>query len=212
MGVERTIKLFPDSATLMSEIFSKDKLLHSSPTEIQKFITSTEFIVFQVSFTAGKKNFNTIIEQLKSLFQTTNTLILLLPIGTATLHEDDIILERINTELLYETRYFGTQDIQTTMCLIAHAKLFLGSSLHGCITAMSYAVPYVGLSSEVSKIKAYLDNWAIDELKNGTRPNTMAEKAVKAMAVDSEKLRLSRENLIRLSYENITAIKHALLE
>ena len=170
------------------------------------------YIVFQVSFTAGKKNFQTIIEQLKSLNLITNIPIVLVPIGTATLHEDDVILERIHKELQNETRYFGTQNIQVTMGLIAHAKLFMGSSLHGCITAMSFAVPYVGLSSEISKIKAYLNDWAIDELKNGACPETMAEEAIKAIKVDNTKLQLSRENLIRLSYENINGIKQILFK
>ena len=48
--------------------------------------------------------------------------------------------------------------------LIAFSKLYIGNSLHGIITAMSYNLPYVGLNSTQQKIVRYLDAWGINEL------------------------------------------------
>lgn len=45
------------------------------------------------------------------------------------------------------------------MGLIANSKGFIGSSLHGCITAMSYCKPYLGL--EVPKTVNYINDWGL---------------------------------------------------
>jgi len=47
------------------------------------------------------------------------------------------------------------------MGLIANSQCFIGSSLHGCITAMSYCKPYLGV--EVSKTLNYIKDWGLGE-------------------------------------------------
>jgi polysaccharide pyruvyl transferase WcaK-like protein len=53
------------------------------------------------------------------------------------------------------------------MGLIAGARLYVGTSLHGAITAVSYGVPVLGLCpSRVRKLAAFLGTW-LDEQAYG---------------------------------------------
>lgn len=46
------------------------------------------------------------------------------------------------------------------MWLIKSSKLYIGSSLHGIITSMSFGVPYIGYCKK--KLMTYIDTWGDD--------------------------------------------------
>jgi hypothetical protein len=55
--------------------------------------------------------------------------------------------------------YFDADNIWDIMYLIANSKCYIGTSLHGAITASSYCVAHVGL--KVEKLGAYLATWGV---------------------------------------------------
>ena len=86
-------------------------------------------------------------------------------------HTDKIALIKIAS--LMKTNYFEIRNpnVFDIMWLIKHSKMYIGVSLHGAITAMSFNVPYVGYGS--LKLKYYFEQWSdnkrfadIDKIKN----------------------------------------------
>ena len=49
------------------------------------------------------------------------------------------------------------------MYIISQATIFLGTSLHGCITSMSYGVPCISLDNRVVKAREFLKEYSINQ-------------------------------------------------
>lgn len=155
-------KLCPDSAILMSCLFpiiDLDKLVSK---ETKQFIAlNHEYIVFQVNKFIGNTYINDICNLLQLVHKKFNYKILLCPIGYALGHEDPIALsnieQTINSDYIINPKHII--KIWDIMYFICSSKLFIGSSLHGVITAMSYNIPYIGI--KVEKTIAYITTWGI---------------------------------------------------
>ena len=100
---------------------------------------------------------NSIQAKLMELSKVTNYKICLCPIGMALGHTDSVALRRIAD--LMTDNYFEIKDpnIFDIMWLIKHSKMYIGVSLHGAISAMSFNVPYIGYGS--LKVKYYFEQW-----------------------------------------------------
>jgi hypothetical protein len=99
-----------------------------------------------------------VIDLEKPFFKKQNIKILLSPIGLAKGHEDDTLLKRL-AELNPDFIYYHPKSLYETMLLIASSECYLGTSLHGCITAFSFEVKFIPLNSKVKKLKNYLNTW-----------------------------------------------------
>lgn len=87
----------------------------------------------------------------------TNATILLLPIGRC--HNDHEILDQIEKagkgQFQLISEYLETLEVAA---VISHAKAFLGTSLHGAITAFAYRIPSLTYSSaNLTKLEGFLD-------------------------------------------------------
>ncbi|UXI00526.1 polysaccharide pyruvyl transferase family protein [Photobacterium sp. TY1-4] len=138
--------LIPDSALIMSDYFEFKK-------------TEEEYIVFQAGLHYAIKDLDFICEQLKLLSQHIN--IKLVPIGKATGHEDHILLGKIHEKIGCESiELFKNDHVLEIMKVISGSKCYIGTSLHGAITSMSYSVPVCAIyTSEVKKLKEYNKTW-----------------------------------------------------
>lgn len=99
-----------------------------------------------------------IVSQLKAINYQTGYKILLCPIGTASGHEDDIVLSRIYEKIPNISILINNPKIDDIIKYIAFSEIFLGTSLHGVITAMNYGVLYVGINQSVTKQIEYIKN------------------------------------------------------
>lgn len=161
----KSVEVIPDSAIIMSDFWSISKLdILISQTLKEKLFD--EYIFFQVNKEVGKSNVELIVKQLTDLYNLTGIPVILCPIGKAVGHEDHLALKAINEKLEIPHIYFNQPNIWDIMFLIAKSKLYIGTSLHGLITAMSYSVPYLGIVRPNMKIQKYLDDWAISELRH----------------------------------------------
>src|SRR5699024_2270836 len=77
----------------------------------------------------------------------------------------------------------GIYDI---MYLIARARAFTGSSLHGAITAMAYDVPHAPFAN-VPKVVNYLQTWDLPEHRRVVRPETLVDDVRRIMAVPAQR-------------------------
>lgn len=150
-------KLVPDSAILMSEVFSENFLVDSlsiSPNTVAE----KEYVFFQTS-PLGEEREKEAAEFLSEACTLYGKKVVLCPIGTARLHSDQIALRNIFKRLPKEMAFIvENPNVWDIMWLIKHACLYVGTSLHGTISAMSFGVPFAVHGQP--KVRAYIETWA----------------------------------------------------
>jgi len=166
LGVSN-VRITPDSAFIMSKVFPKDSL-HNRVSLATKGIENIkgEYVVFQIGINYAKGGEKLIAQQLSLINEKLGKKIVLLPIGLALAHEDNIPLERVYQ--YYEEislnkdsiLYVEHPTVLDTMYVISNSAIFIGTSLHGNITALSYGLPSVGIGS-LDKIKFTLGTWSV---------------------------------------------------
>ncbi len=159
------VSLVPDSALLMSEVFPLSSLSKKYSESLVSFLDNNKrngYIVFQVNKHKGMRNLDLIVKKLKILSNKHSCKIALCVIGYAYGHEDQTVLKKIHNMMSNDTVLFDNNSIWDIMGLIANSKFYIGTSLHGVITAMSYKKPYIGL--EVEKLKDYITTWGVEPL------------------------------------------------
>lgn len=86
----------------------------------------------------------------------------LLPIGLAGAHADAEGLQSLARHLedrgLAHVELVRPHSVWEIAEVIAQSAVFVGTSLHGAITALAYGVPFVSLD-QVGKLEAYLATW-----------------------------------------------------
>lgn len=150
-------KLVADSAVLMSDVFDDVFLLSRISLELQKL--STDYIFFQINMANCGNNDEQYANMLSNIHKDTGQNIILCPIGTALGHSDQKALTKIKKHLGSDSTYhlINNPSIWDIMWLIKHSSLYIGTSLHGTITAMSYGRPFAVHGP--NKLKTYLDTW-----------------------------------------------------
>jgi len=202
-----TTQLFPDSAVLMSKFYPVEVLRDRYVSEeVKAYVAQQQgnYLFFQVNKNHAKQNEEIIAEQLNKIYQYDQTAICLCPIGTASNHHDDEALRRIQPHLKVDGHLFGQVSIWDVMYLIASSKCYVGTSLHGAITAMSFAVPYIGL--RVKKLDSYLATWGVKELNGVVQLPQIFERYKQTLDMnaaaleDSKRLQIQE---IEKSFENM---------
>lgn len=185
-------QLYPDSAILMSKFFPRKKLVDRTSPAVRTYVAANRgrYIFFQVKYNHAKKKERLIASQLDRVAAADDLSLCFCPIGKALNHDDQIALRRIAPYLKNKPAVFDTVSIWDIMYLIANARVYTGTSLHGAITAMSYAVPYVGL--EVTKLNSYLNTWGIDGLDRIVALSELADGVQRAIHTDQLALDQSR--------------------
>lgn len=151
--------LVPDSAVMLSEIYKYDDLVFCSK------LKGIKYIYFQVSNYLIKDNeIISVCNYLKKESLKHDFIIVFCPIGIASGHEDHIPLLKMHNLIKERSILVENPSIKEIASYIANAELYIGSSLHGVITAMNYGIPYIGLE-KVIKQKEYIKTWSISELR-----------------------------------------------
>lgn len=155
MGVENS--LVADSAILMSKCFSESFLERSLSLDKQEY-SKQGYIYFQlgIAFLDGReKEFAMMLDRIWKKYKLK---ICLGVIATAIDHEDHIALSRIAKHLNPDSYlFYKSPNLWDIMWLIKNSKLYVGTSLHGAITAMSFGVPICAHGPK--KLKRYLIDW-----------------------------------------------------
>lgn len=155
MGVESF--LVADSAILMSKCFTESFLEHSLSLDKHKY-PQKGYIYFQlgIAFLNGReKEFAMMLDKIWKKYKLK---ICLGVIARAIDHEDHIALAKIAKHLDSNCYlFYASPNLWDIMWLIKNARLYVGTSLHGAITAMSFNVPICAHGPE--KLKRYLADW-----------------------------------------------------
>lgn len=147
----------PDSAILVSRMFDAS-FLQSRTSDAVKEVERKRYLFFQVGLVHLKLWARDIAEILSRVASEKNVHLCLCPIGTALGHDDPIALKKV-AELLPQGIYtmIDNPSIWDIMSLISQAEIYVGSSLHGAITAMSYNRPLIGFGPR--KLQTYIETW-----------------------------------------------------
>lgn len=163
---QSSFKLSPDTALIMSDVFSNSELESSgwaNHTRSDNCFDFGNYIVFQIAKTYAVGALNKIFMQLKSASEANGFGIYLVPIGRATGHEDHIPLENIFHKLSkagVPVSLLDSSNVLSIMNVISKSKLYAGTSLHGAITAYSFEIKVCAVVSfKVPKLSAYLETW-----------------------------------------------------
>lgn len=158
--------LVPDSALIMSDLFSIEHLSHrdwSANIIHNDNFQKNNYFIFQAGKIFIEANISEIISQLENIYMATGMSILLLPIGRATGHEDHKILDKIYHALVNKKCPVGFQNsahVMDIMASLAFCQSYLGTSLHGAISAYSFGHKVCGFSTaKVKKLGAFLETW-----------------------------------------------------
>ncbi|MEB2786079.1 polysaccharide pyruvyl transferase family protein [Algoriphagus persicinus] len=188
-----SVALFPDSAILMSEFYPLDFLRTKVTLEVAEYVDANggNYVFAQINKKTTRGHERSISSGLDEINLKSQTDICLCPIGKALDHDDHEALEELGQLMNTSHVYFDADNIWDIMYLIANAKCYVGTSLHGAITAMSFAVPYVGL--KVEKLGAYLATWGLEGNQRAIDFPEIYEQFKVATAASKEALEASRD-------------------
>jgi hypothetical protein len=154
-GVERAIHVAPDLAVTVSDQFDQEgqvrrgqEILARSGVE-----RGRSFLCFQCNSYPGFDE-EEIIQQLRRYQEKTDSAVVLLPIGYC--HGDREFLETLARRSGGALKYARACSIFDIIGIIAASDLFVGTSLHGNITALSFGVPHLLGPLPVDKAGGFL--------------------------------------------------------
>lgn len=147
----------PDSAILISRLFDS-AYLNKRVSSVVKDIQKMKYLFFQIGLVHLKSWTKDFSEILSNIAVEKDVHLCLCPIGTALDHDDPTALQMV-AQYLPNAVYTMVENpsIWDIMSLISQAEIYVGSSLHGAITAMSYNRPLIAFGPR--KLQVYIETW-----------------------------------------------------
>lgn len=212
-SIDNRVNKVPDSVSILSDLLPLEALLTTHCTqEVFQWIQrhKKNYFCIQIGKNYLDKSAGTIAQELLKVYQEEKMPIVLLPIGTATGHEDDVALKAIEVALDSSIEYFYLDNINihNTIALIAAAGVFAGTSLHGAITSMSYNVPHFAFSKNVKKLANYIETWDVEAIHYNVSYNTIAQHVNEAKRVEQNVLTENSDKLKNAVYEHFKTMTH----
>lgn len=216
IGLDK-ITVSPDSAIIMSQLFDVKVLEEKISSSIKKLINkygNNKYLCFQIGRSYSINNEQIIAKELINAAKKFDMKIVLLPIGKAAGHEDQIALAKIYKNIVNKVEVEMVKDrgIYDIMYLISQSSIFLGTSLHGCITALSYGVPCIALDKRVVKTEAFLKEFSIDEQLYSVSYDKIVKSIEYTLNISRKKILQNTERLIALVNQNFETIYEILME
>nr|WP_317631520.1 polysaccharide pyruvyl transferase family protein [uncultured Flavobacterium sp.] len=154
-------KLVPDSAIIMSDFYSKDNLKDLLPNNLKNL----KYISVQFGLGKQPQDLLSFCKILDNYAELNKFKVVLTPIGLTYGHDDLVILNKMK-DLFPNFILSNPKTVFDIMSIISHAQMYIGTSLHGAITALSYNVIPIGYNSNITKLESYLKTWVCDEYFN----------------------------------------------
>jgi hypothetical protein len=203
------VRLAPDCAVLLSFYFPEVELQKRASPEAEALVSALRhnYICFQINRTLAKDNLLVIRAELEKIHRRYGLAALLLPIGRARNHEDHVPLEQLAGAMCTPAMYAGAGlTIYDIMYLIARARAFAGTSLHGNITALAYDVPHLGLTERVTKLASFLRTWDLPQQTECAPLKELGDRLGSVLTIPKKDLARKREELTLASRRNFDAM------
>lgn len=197
-GVNRELHVAPDLAVIVSDIFPAVDAVQRGRELLSSFgiDTARPVLCFQSQPYPGFSEAE-ILDQLTRYRVRTKAEVALLPLGYC--HGDHEFLQSLAKRANGLVNYAGVNSILDMMAIIAACDAFVGTSLHGNITAFAYGVPHVVGPLPVAKAGGFLkvaDLPAELKLNSWTEMNAALDRAMLlGRSFFSEKARVAKQRV-----------------
>lgn len=197
--------LLPDPAVMVAELFDMRIRQRAAEGEVAHVLHSYPQGYLAVQFSADFGDEATLTQIASQLDQTaaaTGLGVALFRAGAAPWHDDLASLRRVATLMRAPVvRVFTSLNLWDICALIAHSRGYCGSSLHGRIAAMAYALPRVNLgppasADRPSKQAAFAATWEEPEVPDTVGVGAMAAGIRQALALDPGQLQRTARRLV----------------
>lgn len=201
-------RLVPDPAVLAAELFGARIARHAAGGEPARVRTCFPrgYVALQFAAEFGDDaTLGVLAGQLDQLAADTGLGFVLFRAGAAPWHDDLAVYRRLLGLMQSRATWlFASLDLWDLCALLAEARLYVGSSLHGRIVASAFGVPGVnlappGVTGGFSKQAAYLATWHADEACGVVSGADLSEVAVRVMAQDRERLHAHAHARVQLA-------------
>lgn len=118
------------------------------------------YFVFQCVYSGSGIDFDQMAENLRRFSEATGLRPFLVPLAYASNHYDDRALLAIKERLGDIAMMDEKGTLSSILTTFRHARCYIGTSLHGTITAMAYGIPYFPFKRAITKLGGYLDCWS----------------------------------------------------
>lgn len=154
-GVSREINVAPDLVVTLSDYYDHAAEAQKGRCILSKWGVSRNapVLCFQGQPDA-QDSADEIIKQLLRYRQRNNSEIVLLPLGYC--HHDHVFLASLAKKSAGAFKYIGVYSVSDMISVIAACNMFVGTSLHGNITAFSFGIPHVYGAMDVAKSEGFL--------------------------------------------------------
>jgi polysaccharide pyruvyl transferase WcaK-like protein len=202
--------IFPDSATVMSSVFTGEEINKKTGPEASSLISNLKgkYLVFQISSAHCTGLEAEFAQNLTAIAKEHDLTIVFIAIGNAAGHSDSVGIERIKSHLGGDIKVaqYLSGGVFDVMNIIKNSQCYCGTSLHGLITSMAFHVPRVGLLPKLRKQRNYMGTWDIAAMPSGVLPNELSKAINQAMEITKDEL-LEKEQYLTAKYlENFEQI------
>ena len=192
-------RLLPDPAVLVQALFGARIGRHATLGEVarirQAFPHGHLAVQFSADF-ADDASLAAIAAQLDRAAQAHGLGVALFRAGAAPWHDELECYRRTAARMRAPMRIVASLNLWDICALIAGSRGFLGSSLHGRIVAMAYALPRLNLHHTRSgKAAAYAATWEAADLPGSVAVDEIAAGLDAALAADRGHLRQIADEL-----------------
>ncbi|MDV7141990.1 polysaccharide pyruvyl transferase family protein [Tropicimonas sp. TH_r6] len=184
-----TPRVVPDSAVVMAALLSEAETLAARQKAVEiAGLSSAPYLCFQAAERWARGHEDELVDALRRVHDETGLNVLSFAIGRAAGHDDHVTSLRLLDRLSGED-WFGIVDqpltVNETMGLIAGSQCYVGTSLHGFITAFAFGRPRVGLMPHLEKLIGFRDAWDLAEMPAGMEFSQIPDGVKTAMSLDS---------------------------
>jgi polysaccharide pyruvyl transferase WcaK-like protein len=204
-------RLAPDSVVLLASLYPPASLEERAVPPVRELVRQHAggYLCFQINKNLGSGQGRLLAAQLEAIYRCHGLAAVLLPIGRARFHEDQVPLaevrQHLRTPAVLAAGELTTHDITY---LIASARAYAGTSLHGAITALAYGVPSLGLTPSVPKQAAFFRTWGIPG-RCGVALEEIAAQLPAVLAVPRPDLERKGAELVAAARDNFRALFEA---
>jgi hypothetical protein len=205
----------PDCAFLLPELLPREELGRRASPEVRRLVARSEgYICFQCNRWHGEPNRDELKGQLLALARESGLDLVLVPLNRLYSFEDDVFLASLAAALGPRVHLLPqSATVYDIAYVLAGARLFCGTSLHGVITAFTYGSPFVPLDTRDPKLRFNVASWGLGERFPCAAAAELASHGLRCLSLDrgavgAESARLraaARANMQRLAKRILTA-------
>ena len=198
-----TAQLIPDPAVMVAELFDTKIRQRAQDSEIAQILAAFPQGYIAVQFSADFGDDATLMEiaaQLEQVSTLTGHGVALFRAGAAPWHDDLLCYQRVAARMhATSVKIFTSLNLWDICALVAYSRVYCGSSLHGRIVAMAFALPrinliHTGQAKRPAKQAAFAATWEDVGMPTTVEVHEIAQGIRHALSTDrTQRLQTAKE-------------------